>query len=80
MKIEIWYAYKKGWSGDDIKAELVILEHNDKIWLVNKTDYEHNAYFIQKKVKELAPSIMAREPDEATITDGYELSCTINLD
>lgn len=80
MKIEVWYANKKGWSEDDIKAELVILEHNDKIWLANKSDYEHTAHYLEKKAKELAPSIMAREPDEATITDGYELSHTIDLD
>lgn len=80
MKAQVWNTYKKGWSSNTIRAELVILEHNDKIWLVNKSDYEHTAYFIQKRVKELATLIMAREPDEATVTDGYELSYTIDLD
>jgi len=80
MKIEVWKTYKKDWSGDTIISELVVLEHNDKIWLANKTNYEHSAHYLEKKVKELAPTIMEREPDEATITEGYELSYTINLD
>jgi hypothetical protein len=80
MKIEVWNTYKKDWSGDNIRAELVVLEHNDKIWLANKSDYEHAAHYLKKKIKELAQEIMKREPDKATITDGYELSYTIDLD
>jgi len=80
MKIEVWNTYKKDWSGDNIRAELVLLKHENKIWLANKSDYEHSAYFLKKKIKELAPEIMKREPDKVTITDGYELSYTIDLD
>jgi hypothetical protein len=80
MKIEVWNTYKKDWSGDNIRAELVVLEHNDKIWLANKSDYEHGAYFLKKKIKELAQEIMKRKPDKVTITDGYELSYMIDLD
>lgn len=80
MIAEVWNTYKKNWSSETIRAELVVLKHNDNIWLANKSDYEHSAYFLKKKIKELAQEIMKREPDKVTITDGYELSYTINLD